>query len=161
MRGAQKLQCFYFWSMTICSAGFFALWLATALSKVPLTCWHITIRSCKASFSTSFAGSPVVWTLMLIFLSAGWGMLYPQNATLGLWRQRECQICRISSLELQMYKIAGIHIKFLCKVHWMLSATLLNNKLYWKKQFKHDDDGNNLYVCFFGVDLNILLVYIW
>jgi len=35
------------------------------------------------------------------------------------------------------------------------------NSIEKKKQFKHDDDGNNLYVCFFGVDLNILLVYIW
>lgn len=48
---------------------------------------------CKGNWATivnnsqqSQTGSqiPVVWTLMLTLLSEGWGMLYPENCTLGL-----------------------------------------------------------------------------
>jgi hypothetical protein len=49
---------------------------------------------------------PVVWTLMLTFLSAGWGMLYPQNATLGLWVENE-----IRKIEMRILN-SYIHICF-------------------------------------------------
>jgi hypothetical protein len=70
---------------------------------------------------------PVVWTLMLTFLSAGWGMLYPQNATLGLWRQKECQIYITSSLKLQNTQHFWYPYNFFLQGWLNVFITLLNN----------------------------------